>query len=66
MDVLGKRGVVEAGSWESGAEAALHDPLLDKLVEGVEIWGHPALGVTFCVHRVVLEGGDLSLELLVE
>jgi len=32
----------------------------------VDILGPSALDVTFCMHIVVLEGGDLSLELLVE
>ena len=47
-------------------QLGLYDPLLDQLVEGVDIWGPPALGVTFCVHEVILEGGDLSLELLIK
>ena len=47
-------------------QLGLHDPLLDQLVESVEIRGPVALGVTFYLRRVVLEGCDLGLELLIE
>ena len=32
----------------------------------MEIWGPPALWVTFCPRGVVLKGSDLGLEMLVE
>ena len=47
-------------------ELGLHDPLLDQLLEDVEIWGPAVLAVTLCPCRFVLKGDDLSLELLVE
>jgi len=47
-------------------QLSLHDLLLDQLVESMETRGSSALGVAFCLSGVVLEGYDLSLELLVE
>jgi len=63
LDVLGK--VVEAdGRDQVLRQLGLYDPLLDQLIESLKIWVPPALGVALCVHEVVLEGDNLSLELL--
>jgi len=46
---------VEAGGWDQvSSQFGLHNPLLNQFVKGVEIWGPPTLGVTFCVYEVVL------------
>ena len=47
-----------------GGQLGLHDPLLDQLVESMEIGRPVALGVALSLCRVVLEG--MALELLVE
>jgi len=47
-------------------ELGLHDPLLDQLLEDVEIWGLAVLGVTLCPCGFVLNGDNLSLELLIK
>jgi len=47
-------------------ELGLHDLLLDKFLEDMEIWRPAFLGVTICPYGFVLKGGDLSLELLIE
>ena len=44
----------------------IHDPLLDQLLEDMEIWGPADLSVAFCPCRFVLKGDDLSMELLIE
>ena len=67
LDILGKRGVMEAGGWDHVLrQLGLHDPLLDQFIEGMENRGSPVLGIAFCSRRVVLEGDNLSLELLIE
>jgi len=47
-------------------QLGLHDPLLDQFIEGMEIRGPHILSVAFFSRGVVLEGDDLSLELLIE
>jgi len=47
-------------------QLGIDNPLLDQFIEGVEIRGSLVLGVAYCSHRVVLEGDDLSLKLLIE
>jgi len=65
LDILGMRGVMEAGGRNQVmGELGLNDQLVDQLIKDVEIWG-PA-SVALCPREVVLKGGDLSLELLIE
>ena len=47
-------------------QLGLHDLFLDQLVEGMETMGSVAFEVTFCLCRVVPEGCNLGLKLLVE
>ena len=47
-------------------ELGLHDPLLDQLIEDMEIRGPVVLDVTLCLCGVVLKDGDLRLELLIK
>ena len=66
-NVFGERRVVEASEWDQVLrQFGLHDLLLDQLVKGVETRVSSVLGVIFSPCVVVLEGCDLSLELLVE
>ena len=44
----------------------LHDPLLDELVEGKKIGRPVVLELTPSICRIILEGCNLVLELLVE
>ena len=58
---------MEAGSQDQVlGKFGLHDLLLDKFLEDMEIWRPAFLGVTICPYGFVLKGGDLSLELLIE
>ena len=43
---------------------SLHDPLLNQLVEGMEIKRSIAIRFALNLCKVVLEGNDLGLELL--
>ena len=45
---------------------SLHDLLLDQLIKGMEIRRSVALGATLSLCKVVLEGCDLGMKLLVE
>ena len=66
-DVLGEWRVVEASGWDQVLrQFSLHDPLQDQLIEGAENRGCSVLGIAFCPCGIVLEGCNLSLELLVE
>ena len=47
-------------------QLGLHDLLLDQLVESMATRRPSTLGVALGSHGIVLEGDDLSLELLVE
>ena len=58
---------MDVSSWDQVLrQLSLHYPFLDQLVEGMDTWGSIALGVAFCLRRVVLEGCNLGLETLVE
>ena len=63
LDLLGKRRIVEVGSWDQVLrKLGLHDSLLDQLIEGTKIQRSSVLGVTLCLRGVVLEGCDMGLE----
>jgi len=47
-------------------QLGLPDPLLNQLIEGVEIERLSILGLAFCLYWVILEGCNFVLELLVE
>jgi len=49
-----------------GLAACLLDPLLDQRVESMEVKRPVVLGIAIHLYCVILEGCDLSLELLVE
>ena len=67
LNILGKWRVVEAGGWDQVLrKLGLYYPLLDQFIKGGEIQGPPILGVAFFLRGVVLQGDDLSLELLIE
>jgi len=58
-------------SWRRDSEPSAgvlghHDPLLDQLLEDVEIWRPAILSIALFPHEFVLKGDDLNLELLVE
>jgi len=47
-------------------QLGLLDLLLDQFIEGMKIQRPPILGVAFCSCKVVLEGDELSLKLLIK
>ena len=47
-------------------QLGFHDPLLDQLIEGMEIGKLVTLGVAVSFCRVFLKGFDLGLQLLVK
>ena len=66
-DVFGERRVMEVGSLNQALrQLGLHDLFLDQLIEGIKIQEPPALRIALRLRRVLLEGCDLGLELLVE
>jgi len=68
LDIFEERRVVDVSSWLDKVlrQLGLHDPFLDQLVEGMKTQGSVRLEVALCLCRVVLDGCDLGLELLVE
>ena len=67
LDLFGEWRVVKAGSRDQVLrQLGLHDSPLDQVVEGMETRRFSALGIALCLSGVVLEGCDLSLDLLVE
>ena len=67
LDIFGKREIVGTGGRNQVlGELGLHDPLLDQLIEDMEIWGPVVLGVTLHPCGLVLKDDDLRLELLIK
>ena len=58
---------MDVGNWNYVVrQLGFHDLLLDQLVEGMEIGGPVALELVLSLCRVVLEGYDSGMELLVK
>ena len=50
LDIFGERRVVNVSSWDQVLRRLdLHDPFLNQLVKGMEIWRSIALGSPACV-----------------
>ena len=61
LDLFGERRIMDSGSWGWVVrQLGLHDPLLNQLVEDMEI-GKLVLGIVLHLYRVILESCDLSL-----
>ena len=67
LDLFGEERLVDLGSRSRVIQQyCLSDPLLDQFVEGAEVRRPAVLRAALHLHWVVLEGRDLSQELLVE